>query len=234
MLHFAPLCSALCVEFSMLMLSCSKTEQVTPAPPATSQVDASSIGTVPTNSIDNMPTSSMNGDLSETANVVLKPDGTTQVFNNDAALVLWANAQSPSIKKLVNDKLDEIKVLQKFAKDNGLLDNLQATEQYYIDTYGDPTGDGAPTNGFTATSNFVGMGLIFDNTGCGGNSLNIMVPFLPSFFWMNNRASSYVNVGVKILCTRTWFRGRKFWAFANFTNCLNIPAPFNDNTMSCI
>ncbi len=176
----------------------------------------------------------MNGDLSETANVVLKPDGTTQVFNNDDALILWANAQSPSIKKLVNDKLDSIKVLQKFAKNNGLLDNLQATEKYHIDTYGNPTGDGAATESFTATSSFAGVGLIFDNTGCGGNSLNIMLPFMPSFFWMNNRASSYVGVGVKILCTRTWFRGRKFWTFANFTECRSIPAPFNNNTMSCI
>ena len=219
------------------MLSCSKTEQVTPAPPATSQVDAKATEAMPansTNSVDNMPTSSMSGDLSETANVVLKPDGTTQVFNNDAALVLWANAQSPNIKKLVNDKLDSIKVLQEFAKNNGLLDNLQATEQYYIDTYGNPTGDGAATNGFTATSSFVGAGLMFENTGCGGNSLNIMVPFLPSFFWMNNRGSSYYNVGVKVLCTRTWFRGRRHWVFANFSECRNIIPSFNDNTMSCI
>ncbi len=117
---------------------------------------------------------------------------------------------------------------------NGLIDNLQATEQYYINTYGQPTGQGAATDSFTATSNFVGVGLIFDNTGCGGNSLNIMVPFMPSFFWMNDKASSYVSVGAKILCTRTWFRGRKFWTLNFPILCKDIPAPFNNNTMSCI
>lgn len=216
---------------SVLTLSCSKTEPVAPAEPAVAPKSSVSA------SAENIPTSSLSGGeisgLSETANVLVRADGTRLVFDNDDALVSWANTQPLKMRKFIINKLDSIKILQKFATDNNLIDDLQATEQYYIDTYGQPTGEGATSNGFTATSNFVGVGLIFSNTGCGGNSLNVLVPFLPSFFWMNNRGSSYVTVGLKTFCTRTWFRGRKYWTIEIPIGCGNFPPPFNDNTMSC-
>jgi hypothetical protein len=99
-----------------------------------------------------------------------------------------------------------------------LLDDLEATEKYVKDTYGEPS-----------TEHIVGFGLVFDGGNCGGNSMNLALPLMSSLFWMNNRTSSFVIIGSKTFCDRTWYRGPRWWYLSEPNICWSLVGTNQDN-----
>jgi hypothetical protein len=156
--------------------------------------------------------------LGDEINVFPGYNGQRLVFTSDENLRTWANTQNQIIRNTIINKLDSIAILQSFATQNGLLDDLEATERYIRDTYGEPS-----------TEAVVGVGLVFDGGNCGGNSMNLALPLMPSLFWMNNRTSSFAIAGSKVFCDKTWYRGTKWWHFLPPNVCRGLVGTNQDN-----
>jgi hypothetical protein len=104
-----------------------------------------------------------------------------------------------------------------------LIDDEAATERWIRNTYGEPS-----------TEAVVGTGIVFDGV-FGGNSLNLALPLMPSFFWMNNGTSSFFLVGTKLFFDRTWYRGTRWW-YGGFPHIsINLTRTPQDNRYeSCL
>ncbi len=156
--------------------------------------------------------------LGDEINVFPNVNGQRLVFTNDANLRTWANTQNQQIRSYIINKLDSIALLQNFATREGLIDDEAATERWFRDNYGEPS-----------TEAVAGVGIVFDGGTCGGNSINLALPLMPSLFWMNNRTSSFVIAGSKTFFDRTWFRGTRWWYLSDPTVCWPLTGTNQDN-----
>lgn len=125
--------------------------------------------------------------------------GTNLAFDSDARLIAWASERDDRAEIIV--KLEESKVQQDWAADNGYLDDEAATERYTQELIDGLEGDRS-------------AGILFNNQNYTGSVL-VMLTSYPTFGGFNNKAESmWMPTTVGALCDRTWYRGAKFWFFA--------------------
>ena len=134
----------------------------------------------------------------ESTHFLFDYNGENLAFSSDEEFLAWCSEDESRAE--MAGKLRAGLEEQQWAFEQGIIDDIEATNRYASEK-ADEADRGQHI-------------ILYDNTFYGGSSV-YAAPGSPTFFNFNNKAESvrYITPGLGALCSRTWYRGNKFWYF---------------------